>query len=85
MWSGFLNNHFCDEQLCMLRAGLTAIDVAINARNVYLTRKLEAAAQFQALLLMKVPKWGGLGTEWRQRCAPPAHACMCPHVPCTAR
>ncbi|CAL8467857.1 g7395 [Coccomyxa elongata] len=47
--------------------GLTAIDVAINNRNVAMVRKLEARAQLQAMLLMKVPKWGGLGTEWRQR------------------
>ena len=34
-----------------------------------MVRKLETRAQFQATLLMKVPKWGGLGTEWKPRCA----------------
>lgn len=56
-------------QILRWRAGLTPIDVAINARHVAMVRKLETRAQFQAVLLMKVPKWGGLGTEWKQRCA----------------
>jgi len=48
-------------------AGLTAIDVAINNRNVAMVRKLETRAQFQAMLLMKVPKWANLGSEWKPR------------------
>ncbi len=48
-------------------AGLTAIDVAINNRNVAMVRKLETRAQFQSMLLMKVPKWANLGTEWKPR------------------
>jgi ankyrin repeat protein len=48
-------------------AGLTAIDVAINNRNVAMVRKLETRAPFQAMLLMKVPKWANLGTEWKPR------------------
>lgn len=48
-------------------AGLTAIDVAINSRNVAMVRKLETRAQFHAVLLLKVPKWANLGTEWKQR------------------
>ncbi|KAK9909290.1 hypothetical protein WJX75_000074 [Coccomyxa subellipsoidea] len=47
--------------------GLTAIDVAINNRNVAMVRKLETRAPFQAMLLMKVPKWANLGTEWKPR------------------
>ncbi len=50
-----------------LSAGLTAIDVAINSRNVAMVRKLETRAQFHAMLLLKVPKWANLGTEWKQR------------------
>ncbi len=49
-------------------AGLTAVDVAINCRNVALVRKLELRSPFQAMLLMKVPKWANLGTEWKHRC-----------------
>ena len=34
-----------------------------------MVRKLETRAQFASLLLMKVPKWANLGTEWKQRYA----------------
>ena len=34
-----------------------------------MVRKLETRAQFASLLLMKVPKWANLGTEWKQRSA----------------
>ena len=43
--------------------------MAINSRNVSMVRKLETRAQFASLLLMKVPKWANLGTEWKQRYA----------------
>ena len=32
-----------------------------------MVRKLETRAQFHAMLLLKVPKWANLGTEWKQR------------------
>jgi hypothetical protein len=46
---------------------LTAVDLAINLRNVALVRKLETRAPFYAQLMMKVPKYMGLGSEWRLR------------------
>ena len=33
-----------------------------------MVRKLETRSQFHSMLLMKVPKWANLGTEWKQRC-----------------
>lgn len=63
---------------CAPVAGLTAIDVAINSRNVAMVRKLETRSQFHSMLLMKVAKWANLGTEWKQRCIalhfPPHHS-----------
>lgn len=56
------------EGMLWKSAGLTAVDVAINCRNVALVRKLELRSLFQAMLLMKVPKWANLGTEWKHRC-----------------
>ena len=42
-----------------------------------MVRKLETRSQFHSMLLMKVPKWANLGTEWKQRCIalkfPPHH------------
>ena len=42
-----------------------------------MVRKLEMRSQFHSMLLMKVPKWANLGTEWKQRCIalilPPHH------------
>ena len=32
-----------------------------------MVRRLETRAQFHAMLLLKVPKWANLGTEWKQR------------------
>ena len=50
--------------------GLTAVDVAINAKNLALVRQLEARAPFAGYLAMKVPKFMGLGSEWKPRCSP---------------
>ncbi len=52
------------------RAGLTAIDVAINAKSLALVRQLEGRAPFAGYLAMKVPKFMGLGSEWKARCGP---------------
>jgi len=50
--------------------GLTAIDVAINAKSLALVRQLEGRAPFAGYLAMKVPKFMGLGSEWKARCGP---------------
>lgn len=47
--------------------GLTPIDLAINNRHVKLVRRLEQRAFFSGWLLMKVPKYMGLGSEWKSR------------------
>ena len=46
------------------------MDVAINAKNLALVRQLEARAPFAGYLAMKVPKFMGLGSEWKPRCGP---------------
>jgi hypothetical protein len=43
------------------------VDLAINLRNVALVGKLETRAPFYAQLMMKVPKYMGLGSEWKLR------------------
>ena len=47
--------------------GLTPIDLAINNRHVKLVRRLEQRSFFSGWLLMKVPKYMGLGSEWKSR------------------
>ena len=47
--------------------GLTPIDLAINNRHVKLVRRLEQRSFFTGWLLMKVPKYMGLGSEWKSR------------------
>ena len=46
------------------------MDVAINAKNLAQVRQLEARAPFAGYLAMKVPKFMGLGSEWKPRCGP---------------
>ncbi|KAK9831374.1 hypothetical protein WJX81_007067 [Elliptochloris bilobata] len=55
-------NPFCENN-----RGLTAVDVAINQKNLALVRQLEARAPFAGYLAMKVPKFMGLGSEWKPR------------------
>ncbi len=67
--------------------GLTPIDLAINNRHVKLVRRLEQRAFFSGWLLMKVPKYMGLGSEWKSRwCVimaryPNVSATPCSHSP----
>jgi len=44
--------------------------VAINAKSLALVRQLEGRAPFAGYLAMKVPKFMGLGSEWKARCGP---------------
>eukprot|EP00884_Botryococcus_braunii_P019148 jgi/Botrbrau1/5917/Bobra.0366s0091.2 len=46
---------------------LTAVDLAINLRSAALVRRLETRAPFYGLMMVKVPKYMGLGSEWKTR------------------
>lgn len=48
-------------------SGLTAVDIAINNKQVALVRRLEQGAAFAGWLNQKVTKYMGLGSEWVQR------------------
>ena len=45
----------------------TALDLACELQNVSLLRRLEAGSVWRGWLLQKVPRLGGLGTEWQRR------------------
>jgi hypothetical protein len=45
------------------------MDVACADKNATLLRRTEQAAVFRGWLLMKVPRFGGLGSEWQSRWA----------------
>ena len=47
--------------------GFTAMDLACSGKSVEVLRRMEAAAPFRGWLLMKCPRFGGLGSEWQRR------------------
>ncbi|KAK9816586.1 hypothetical protein WJX72_002286 [[Myrmecia] bisecta] len=47
--------------------GMTSVDLAIVSKNVGLLRRLEQQARFAGWLTMKVPRYLGLGAEWKAR------------------
>ena len=67
--------------------GLTPIDLAINNRHVKLVRRLEQRSFFSGWLLMKVPKYMGLGSEWKSRWCVimPRYPNVSLHTCCTLR
>lgn len=61
--------------------GFTAMDIACAARNVPMVRRLEQVAPFAGWLLMKVPKFAGLGSTWERRWCVVCHRFPYPHAP----
>lgn len=43
------------------------MDIACADKNVTLLRRTEQAAVFRGWLMMKVQRFGGLGSEWQRR------------------
>lgn len=65
--------------------GFTAMDIACANRNAALVRLLERAAPFHGWLMMKVPRFGGLGSTWERRYCVICHRFPYPHAPRTAQ
>lgn len=73
----FLKDVQCQVLTCLRDVGaspfmengrsLTSVDLAINLRSAALVRRLETRAPFYGLMLLKVPKYMGLGSEWKSR------------------
>ncbi|GAB4823109.1 hypothetical protein N2152v2_010155 [Parachlorella kessleri] len=61
--------------------GFTAMDVACADKNVALLRRTEAAAVFKGWLMLKVPRFGGLGSEWQRRWCVICHRYPYPGAP----
>jgi hypothetical protein len=61
--------------------GFTAMDLACSARNPDLLRRLEAGAAWSGWLSQKVPRLGGLGSEWQRRWVVVTHRFPAPTAP----
>lgn len=61
--------------------GFTALDIACASRNPTLVRRLEHVAPFHGWLMMKVPRFGGLGSTWERRWCVICHRFPYPHAP----
>ncbi len=56
-----------EKLIVPLFAGFTAVDFACSAKNAQLLRRLEAGSPYSGWLMLKVPRFGGLGSEWQPR------------------
>jgi hypothetical protein len=59
--------------------GFTPMDLACSFKNSSILRRMEDEALFSGWLWMKVPRMGGLGSEWSRR-----HVVICHRLPCPA-